>query len=74
MIRLLIALIIVALLVTAVSRMHGLQQPRDAPPAPDETIIGSQLAPYNKAEQFSEDYGQALGEKRKELDEQIDDP
>lgn len=72
MIRLLLALLIVALLLTAVSRMRGLQE-RESPPNPEETIVGSQLAPYNKAQQFSEDYDQALEEQRKALDEQIDD-
>lgn len=71
MIRLLLALLIVALLLTAVSRMHGLQD-REPPPDPEETIVGSQLAPYNKAQQFSEDYDEALDVKRKDLDEQID--
>jgi ABC-type phosphate transport system substrate-binding protein len=74
MIRLLLALLIVALLLTAVSRMQGLQQSQqETPPDPEETIVGSQLAPYNKAQQFSEDYENALQEKREELDEQIDD-
>lgn len=72
MIRLLLALLVVALALTMVARMQGLRD-KDAPPDPEETIVGAQLAPYNKAEQFSEDYEQELEKQRQELDQAIDD-
>jgi hypothetical protein len=68
MIRLLIVVVILALLLSAVSRMME----KDTPRSPEDTIIGSQLEPLNKAGQFSEDYEDALTDKRKDLDEQID--
>lgn len=71
MIRLLLVVLVLALLLSAVSRMQGVGE-KETPPSPEETIIGSQLAPYNKAEQFSEDYEKELEMQRKELDERID--
>jgi hypothetical protein len=68
MIRLLIAFIIVALLLTAVSRMLG----KEAASAPEDTIVGDAYEPYVKAQNFNDEYEQALGEKRNDLDEQID--
>jgi len=68
MIRLLIVVVILALLLSAVSRMMEKETPR----SPGETIIEAQLEPLNKAENFSEDYEDALTDKRKDLDEQID--
>lgn len=75
MIRLLLALIIVALLLSAVSRMLEREETptgQEAPTAPEDTMIGAAYEPYTKAQQFSEDYDKALDEKRKALDEQID--
>ena len=68
MIRLLIVVLIIALSLSMIVK----KMEREAPASPEETIIGSQLEPLNKAEQFSEDYEDALSDKRKDLDKQID--
>ncbi len=77
MIRLLIALIIVALLLSAVSRMYGLPGRKAAEPSWEDTEYveepeGLPYEPYNRAEQFSDEYPEALDEQRKRIDEQID--
>ena len=72
MIRLLFALLIVALLVMAVNRMYGLQRPAAAN-VPADAEQGEPLDPYARAQQFSEDYEQTLDAQRRSLDEQIDD-
>lgn len=73
MIRLLIVVLIIALSLTMIMRKMEGDTPRDAPSSPEDTMIGRQLDPLNKAQQFSEDYGDALDEQRKDLDEAIDD-
>ena len=73
MIRLLIALVIVALLLTKVSEMLGTKSDSETPPSPEETIVGKAYEPYTRAQQFSEeDYEEALDAKRKNLEERID--
>ncbi|MDX1554888.1 MAG: hypothetical protein R3212_02570 [Xanthomonadales bacterium] len=76
MVRLLLALIIVALLVSMVSRMNNLQESRTTERV--EEAIGEEydnglpLDPYPRAQQFSDEFPDELDEKRKRLDEQID--
>ena len=45
---------------------------QEPPQAMEETIIGAQFEPYTRSKNFSEDYEQALDQKREDLDEQID--
>jgi hypothetical protein len=72
MIRLLIALIIVALLLTKVSQMLGGAKSED-PRAPEEAILGEAYEPYTRAQQFSDkDYEEALDKQRAEMDKKID--
>ncbi len=40
--------------------------------APEDTIIGSQLDPYNKARNFEIEYEQGLDQKREDMDRAID--
>ncbi len=70
MIRLLIALLIVALSLNYLSKMvSGKENPRP----PEDAILGEAYEPYQRAKQFSEeDYGEALDQKRANLDKQID--
>lgn len=75
MIRLLLALVIVALLLTKVSEMlgTGTRENPDSPPSPKDTIVDKAYEPYTRAQQFGDkDYEEALDAKRKSLDEQID--
>lgn len=76
MIRLLIALIVVALLITMVSRMQDVQETKTTERI--EQAVGEDyddslpLDPYPRAQQFSEQFPDELDEKRRRLDEQID--
>jgi len=72
MIRLLIALIIVALLLTKVSSMFDQDERNAEASAPEDTIVGSAYEPYTRAQQFSEDFPDELDQKREELDKKID--
>lgn len=70
MIRLLIALLIVALLLNTLSKMLP---DEEANTAPEDTIVGAAYEPYERAQKFSEeDYIEALDKKREDLDKQID--
>lgn len=48
--------------------------PEQPVPTADESFIGPQLQGLRKAEQFEEDYLEALDEKRRQMDEQADGP
>jgi hypothetical protein len=45
---------------------------KDDLPKPENTILGSQLDPLNKAKKFETDHDEALDRKRRELDRAID--
>ncbi len=44
----------------------------EPPPEVEDTAIGSQLAPLNKAQNFQLEYEKSLDQKRDELDRHID--
>jgi hypothetical protein len=70
MIRLLIALLIVALALNYLSKMLPNEE---ANRAPEDTIVGAAYEPYKRAQNFSEEeYEEALDLKREDLDKQID--
>jgi len=71
MIRLLIALIIVAL---SLKMLSGMFDNEDETRAPEDSILGEAYEPYERAQQFSEeDYEKALDAQREALDKKIDD-
>lgn len=70
MIRLLIALIIVALLLT---KLSGMLNEEVAGQAPEDTILGEAYEPYTRAQQFSDEgYEDALDAQQEKRDKQID--
>lgn len=70
MIRLLIALLIVALSLTMLSRMLSKEV---ATQVPEDTMIGEAYEPYTRAQRFSEEeYEEALDKQREDFDKQID--
>ncbi len=44
----------------------------EPPPKVEDTAIGSQLAPLNKAQNFQSEYEKALEQKRNNMDQNID--
>lgn len=73
MIRLILALVIVALLLMKLSEMFGAAGASEDPASPEESMIGAAYEPYTKAQKFSEeDYEKALQKQREEMDKKID--
>ena len=71
MIRLLIALVIVAL---SLKILSGMLNKEVETRAPEDAVLGEAYEPYTRAQKFSEeDYEKALDAKREALDKQIDD-
>ena len=71
MIRLFLALLIVALLLKVVSGMLNEGEHKGAQ-SPEDTIVGAAYEPYTKAQQFDDNWDKALDAQRKDLDKQID--
>ena len=46
--------------------------PEQEPIPVEETFIGEQVKTLKEAEQFKDDYGEALGRHRDEIDKQVD--
>ena len=46
--------------------------PETPPPTAENSFIGDQIQPLNKAKNFDEEYNKALDAKRESIDKQVD--
>jgi hypothetical protein len=46
--------------------------PQSPPPTAENSFIGDQIQPMNKAKDFSDDYDEALDAQRRNMDQQLD--